>query len=49
MACQRCIHVGDLLDCPQQGGLIFLNLNKQMAFRLAGCLESFFGSAWHPA
>lgn len=49
MARQWRIRLGDVLDLPQQAGLIFLHLNKQMAFCLAGHLESFFGSAWRPA
>jgi hypothetical protein len=48
MARQRRFCLGDRLDFSQQAGLIFLNLNKQMAFRLAGCPESFFDSAWRP-
>ena len=48
MARQRRFTLGDRLDFSQQAGLIFLNLNKQMAFRLAGRPESFFDSAWRP-
>jgi hypothetical protein len=48
-AFQRCIRLRGLFDFPQQTGLIFLNLYKQMAFRLAGCLEGFFDSAWRQA
>ena len=48
MARQRGFCVGDRLDFLQQAGLIFLNLNKQMAFRLPGRPESFFDSAWRP-
>ena len=43
------IRLGDLLDCPQQAGLVFLHLNKQMAVCLAGRLECFFGSAGRPS
>jgi hypothetical protein len=48
MASQRRFCLGDRFDFSQQTGLIFLNLNKQMAFRLMGCPESFFDNAWRP-
>ncbi len=48
-ALQRCIGLRCALDFPQQAGLIFLNLNKQMALRLKDRLEGFFDSAWRPA
>ena len=37
-----------LLDFPHQAKLIFLNLNKQMAFRLTGRPDCFFDNAWRP-
>ena len=49
MARQGRIRHGGLFDFSQQAKLIFLNMNKQMAFHLAGGLESFFDSAWRQA
>ena len=49
MAPQWPINFGGGLDFPHQGGLIFLNLDKKMTFRLAGRAKSFFDSAWRPA
>ncbi len=40
---------GGPVDFSQQSGLIFLNLDKQMAFHLAGRQKGFFDSAWRPA
>jgi hypothetical protein len=48
MARQRRIDLGDRRNFAQEAGLIFLNLNKQMAFCLAGRSERFFDSAWRP-
>ncbi len=45
MARQRQVCLSNRLDFSQQAGLIFLNLNKQMALHLAGRPESFFDSA----
>ena len=33
----------------QQGGLIVLQLDDELCFRLGGGLEGFFGSGWHRA
>ena len=49
MAFQRRLRFCGPFDFPQQAGLIFLNLNKQMAVCLAGRAESFFDSAWRRA
>ncbi len=49
MLLQGRIRHGGLVDFLQQAGLIFLNLNKQMAVRLAGRGESFFDNAWRQA
>ncbi|MCP4082164.1 MAG: hypothetical protein GY743_18180 [Planctomycetaceae bacterium] len=48
MARQWRVCLGNHLDFSQQVGLIFLNLNKQMALHLADRPESFFDSAWRP-